>query len=407
MKSTTLLLFVCISSLIIFPGCASRESKVAEKAPEIVKIPDVTYQEPLVVTKGGTYTGNYKSMDSKIPAVWVQTNEPVEITGCIIAGAGDLIKCSGGTRVNIHHNSLYGIAPGSNDQWGRAHDNYQPQSLIFENNYVEHTGGLLIDHSDSNSKSVVIRYNVIRNTDKRKGDLSAGANRAGIQFNTVSNIAGEISWNQIENIPDSSHVEDNINMFNSGGKRGAPYLIHNNYIKGAYPYPLNADSYVGSGITIDGDPATNTMDKMSQFINAYNNQIISTCNACMNLAAGHDIHFYNNTMISSGMYPDGTPSDRFWGGCCIWNASNVPVKNFVNNTIKGNTIGYVRKDKNVPFPGRQDWVVVAESPISVKPGDNTSLPNPITLQTEKAEWPKWQAKLATNNILVGNIAKKP
>ncbi|MEJ7769068.1 MAG: hypothetical protein WKF89_14720, partial [Chitinophagaceae bacterium] len=299
-------------------------------------------------------------------------------------------------------NSLDGIRPPKAEQWGRALNNYQPNFLIFESNYIEHSGGLLIDHTDSNSKSVVIRYNLIRNTDKSKGDSSAGEHRAAIQFNSVSKIAGEISWNQIENMPDSSHVEDNINIFNSGGKPGAPYKIHNNYIKGAYPFPSTADAYVGSGVTIDGDPASSTLETMSQFINAYQNQVISTCNASMNIAAGHDIHFYDNTMISSGMYPDGTRSERFWGACCIWNASKVPKENFINNTIKGNTIGYVREDKNVPFPGRQDWVVIAESPISVKAGDNISLPNPITLQTEEAEWPKWLAKIARNKVVIGN-----
>jgi hypothetical protein len=80
----------------------------------------------------------------------------------------------------------------------------------------------------------------------------------------------------------------------------------------------------------------------------------------------------------------------------------VPLKNFINNSIKGNTIGYVRGDKSVPFAGRQDWVVIKESPTSVEPGDNTSLPNPITLETEKAEWTKWTKKLASNNVVIGN-----
>lgn len=402
MKTRLLVLFVLYSSLFFLSSCGSNQSKSIKKEALKTGIPEVAYQAPLIIKQGGRYTGNYKSADAKTPAIWVQTTEAVEITGCIIASAGEMIRCSGGTQVNIHHNSLYGIRPVKTDQWGRALNNYQPQALIFENNLIEHSGGILIDHSDSGSKSVVIRYNIIRNTDKTKGDLTAGEHRAAIQFNSVLNIGGEISWNQIVNVPDSSHVEDNINIFNSGGKSGAPYLIHDNYIKGAYPFPLSSESYVGSGITIDGDPGSSTMKTMSQFINAYKNQVISTCNASMNIAAGHDIHFYDNTMISSGLYPNGTKSDRFWGACCIWNASKVPKANFINNTIKGNTIGYVRDDKNIPFPGRQDWVVVPESPISVKSGDNISLPNPITLQTEEAEWPKWQAKLAKEKIGVGN-----
>jgi hypothetical protein len=404
MRKTILHLVVFTGCLILLSACGSNQNKedAAVKPVDMSEVPTVKYLDPIVIKKGGTYTGNYKSLDSQVPAVWVQTNEPVEITGCIIVSTGDMIKCNGGTNVKIHHNSLYGLFPLKNDQWGRALNDYQPQSMTFENNLVEHSGGILVDHTDSFATSVVIRYNIIRNTDKRRANTAAGENRAGVLFNSVTKIAGEISWNQFVNIPDSSFVEDNINLFNSGGKSGAPYLVHDNYIKGAYPFPLNATSYVGSGITVDGDPGSKTMETMSQFINVYKNQVISTCNAAMNLAAGHDIHFYDNTMISCGLYPDGTQSERFWGGCCIWNASNVPVANFINNTIKHNTIGYVRGDKSIPLPGRQDWVVIKESPISVEPGDNISLPNPITLETEKAEWPKWQKKVAANKVNIGN-----
>lgn len=401
MKTSFFYLLIVAGALSFLAGCGNNPKKSTAKAARQT-VPDVAYQQPLVITRGGKYTGNYKSTDPKTPAIWIQTGEPVEITGCIIASAGEMIHCSGGTQANIHHNSLYGINPGKTDQWPRALNNYQPKTLVFENNFIEHSGGILVDHADSSSRSVVIRYNIIRNTDKRKGDLSTGEHRAAIQFNSVLRISGEIAWNQIENRPDSSFVEDNINMFNSGGTARVPYLIHDNYIFGAYPYPLSSADYVGSGITIDGDPAANTKEKMSQFINAFKNQVISTCNASMNIAAGHDIHFYENTMISSGMYPDGTKSERFWGGCCIWNASKVPKTNFVNNTIKNNTIGYVREDRNIPLPGRQDWVVVEESPLSVKAGDNISLPNPITLKTEEAEWVKWQDKLKQNRIGIGN-----
>jgi hypothetical protein len=186
---------------------------------------------------------------------------------------------------------------------------------------------------------------------------------------------------------------------------GKPYLIHDNYIKGAYPFPLNANYFVGSGITVDGDSASNTMESMSQYIEAYNNQVISTCNAGMNIAAGHDIHFYNNTIISSGKYSNGQSSDRFWSGCCLWNAFRVPVANFVNNSIKGNTIGYVSTDRVFPAPVRQDWVVVPGNVLSVGPTDNAPLPNPITLQTELDELTKWNAKLVSNNLKIGNTIK--
>lgn len=411
MKFRFLILLVCLATLFAFPACKRKENlQVDVIAPDepVAVVPDSVFQAPLIITSGGKYTGNYKSLDSKTPAIYIYTTEPVEITGCLVAGAGDLIKCVEATNLNIHHNSFYGLAPGSNEQWGRVLNDYRPHTLIFEHNFVEHTGGMLLDHKDTAAAAainVTIRYNIIRNTDKRKSDLTGGDERSAIQFNTVAKVGGEISWNQFENLPNRSFLLHNINLYNSGGKSGQPYLIHDNYVKGAYPFPLNANYYVGSGITVDGDTSSKTMETMSQFTNAYNNQVISTCNAGMNIAAGHDIHFYSNTIISSGKYSNGASSDRFWGGCCMWNAANVPAAFFVNNYIKDNTIGYVSTDRVFPAPVRQDFVVVPGNVLSVGPNDNIALPNPITLDVENAELTKWKAKLAANNIIIGNAIK--
>lgn len=402
-----LLLFVSIS-LFAIPACRKKNveaPEIVEPDEPLVKAPDSVYQGPIIIRSGGKYTGNYKSLDSQVPAIAIYTTEPVEITGCTVASAGNLIECVQGTRLNIHHNSFYGLEPPAGQQWGRVINNFRPRSLVFENNFVEHTGGMLLDHFDTATTAITIRYNIIRNTDKRKGDLTGGEERSVIQFNTVPKLVGEISWNQFENLPNRSFLLHNINLYNSGGTSGSPYMIHDNYIKGAYPFPLNANYFVGSGVTIDGDSASNTMESMSQFIEAYNNQVISTCNAGMNIAAGHDIRFYNNTIISSGKYSNGASSDRFWSGCCLWNAFRVPQANFINNSIKGNTIGYVSTDRVWSSPVRQDWVVVPNNPLSVAPTDNTPLPNPITLETEKAELVKWTAKITSNNIALGNTRK--
>lgn len=364
----------------------------------------VVYSGPITITKGGTYTGNYKSDDSNIPAITLQTYEPVEITHCNIVSSGIHIKCPGGTNLNIHHNNFSGQKPTGNNQWGRVLDDYHPQYLIFENNLVNHTGGLLIDHSDESTRSAIIRYNIFRNTDKRRVDMSEGEHRASILFNTVLPVTGEIAYNKFENLLDSSWIEDNINLGNSGGTAASPFLIHDNYIKGAYPYPFNADHYTGSGITVEGSPSMNQFNNVSQYIKIYNNQVISTCNGGININAGHNIDVAYNTIVSSGMFPNGVQSQRFWGGGAVWNGSNVGTDVFKDITYKNNTIGYVRPGVNVPYANRQDWVTVDGSPYNIQPGDNISLPNPINLATELAEIPKWEAKLAANKITLGNTA---
>ncbi len=363
---------------------------------------DTTWLPPKTVTAGGPVTGNYRSLDSNVPALLIQTYDPVEITGCVIESAGIGIKAYGGTKLNIHHNVIRGGKPTDNNQWGRALDVYHPQYLIFENNTVDHTGGLLVDFFNENTKSVMIRYNRIKNTDKRRVDMSEGDHRASILFNQVRGVTGEIAWNEFINEINNSWVEDNINLGNSGGLSGTPYLIHDNYIKGAYPYPLSADNYTGSGITVECNPGNRTYQNVSQYVNITNNQVVSVCNGGININGGHDIHATGNTIISSGLFPNGQQSFRFWGGAAIWNGCDLPSDVFNNISIKGNTIGYARPGINTPLPNRQDYVVTAGSPINILPTDNVSLPNPITLATEDAEYPKWQAKLAANGIKLGH-----
>lgn len=359
------------------------------------------YQGPVTITKGGKYTFNIKSEDTETPAIIVQTYEPVEIIGSTIIHRGIAIQCPGGTKLTVTNSSFTGLSPRNGKQWGRVLDDYHPQYLVFEHNTINHSGGLHVDHSDQNTRSVIIRYNLIRNTDKRIGDGSAGPeHRAAIQLNTLdhpSGVTGEIAWNVIENLPDSSYVEDNINIGNLVAKAAAPFLVHDNYIKGAYPYPLSIsdNSYTGSGITIEGDPAHKTADNVSQFIRVERNQVISTCNAGINVNAGHDITVSENTIISAGMYPDKQPGGFWWAGGAVWNGSKLPADVFRDIKYVNNTIGYVSPGLNKPFENRQD---ISEG-VDLK--QNTSLPNPVTLETEEAEWPKFQAKLKANKVVIG------
>jgi hypothetical protein len=373
--------------------------------------PNLKYSGPYEIRKGGIYKGNVRSTNPAIAAITIYTNEPVEITGSTIVSAGDMIKCYGGTQVKVNNSSFYGAPPTGNNQWGRVINDYSPQNLLFEHNYIDHTGGILIDHWQGTKPTdkLVIRYNKGLNCDRRKSDGSAGDRRAFIQLNTVMGLKNsEIAWNQFINQPEKSFVEDNINIYNSGGTKETPLKIHDNYIFGAYPIPITAETYSGSGITVDGNKeGGGTYATTSQFVNAFNNQVISTCNAAMNIAIGHDIHYSNNRMISSGMLEDGRQLTTFWGGCSIWNGSNLGSDVFKNNSIKGNVIGYVHKGTKVPYDNRQDYVVVNGSPISVGSTDNTSLPNPITLETEKNEWVLWQKKLAQNKITVGVLTNNP
>ena len=49
---------------------------------------NLVYSGPLVITHGGTYTGNYTSTDPTVPVIFVNTTEPVIIENCNLKSDG-------------------------------------------------------------------------------------------------------------------------------------------------------------------------------------------------------------------------------------------------------------------------------------------------------------------------------
>lgn len=373
--------------------------------------PVIVYDPPIYITVGGTYTGNWKS-DDNTPAVLIFCYSPVTIINSNIKSSGNGIQVYGGGKVTVKYTNFIGQTPINNEQWGRAVNIYQPQTFVFEHNRIEHTGGIIVDHGNENTDSVSIKYNLIRNTDKRRVDGTEGDHRASILFNTVDvpqGVKGEIAWNRFENILDSSWIEDNINLGNVVATQARPFLIHDNYIKGAYPPSTYGNSsYTGSGITVEGEGGHNLATNVSQWIRIYNNQVISVCNGGININAGHDIHSYHNTIISSGLFPNGVQSYLFWGGRAIWNGSNVPYPSvFHDIDMIDDSVGYVRPGVNQPFTDRQDEVFVSGSPININSGASYHYPNPITLAKEVDQLRIFNLKVANNGFVIGNNTATP
>ena len=72
-------------------------------------IGDVDWSAPIVITRGGTYTGNWQSTDGNTPAITVATTAPVIIENAHMRGVGNLITTSvAGTNLTVR-NSL-GVA---------------------------------------------------------------------------------------------------------------------------------------------------------------------------------------------------------------------------------------------------------------------------------------------------------
>jgi len=354
----------------------------------------------LVVRRGGIYSGTYRSTDSRVPCIRIETSAPVTLRDCLLVGAGNLIHANAGdARLTVLNCRGYGLLP-SRDQTrrGRFLEVSSARSVRVEHNYFAQTSGISVyqwNGDGSTAESLTIRYNQCRNLDGRLRDGGEEfCNFLGM--NGVTNLANiEIAWNEIINEPDKSLVADNINFYNSGGTLDSPLRLHDNYIQGAYPYPASSSHYAGSGITLDGNARSPLA--ATAYIDAYHNQVVSTCNAAMNIAAGHDNYLHDNRIVACGRQTNGTKLVTNWAATAIWNAYQQPPGTFYNNRITNNTIGYVHWGGHLPYPDRQDLSPSACTPCTT----NIHLPNPITLRTEQAEWARWHYKLQQQGLRVG------
>lgn len=361
----------------------------------------VTYADPIVITKGGTYTGNYRSNASGQPAVLVNTTEPVVLDGCNLAGAGNLIQAGEGVDLTVRNCRGQGLAPSVDNQApGRFIDSYRAQRLVVEHNELVQTSGIVVNRwsgSGAPGQTLTVRYNRVRNIDGRW--RNGGSTRSSfLILNTVQHLAGvDVAYNEVINAPNQSLVEDNINLYNSSGTAGSPVHVHDNFVRGAYPFPANSGQFTGTGLTSDGDGAS--LDDAAGYIEADHNQFVSTCNAAMNIAAGHDIYYHDNRLVTSGMLADGTRLSATYAATAVFNYYQQLSSVFFNNRSENNVIGYVRWGANDGATDRQDL-----SPGNCATcGGTVHLPNPITLATENNEATLWAQKLQQNGVVVGPL----
>ncbi|MBX0332454.1 T9SS type A sorting domain-containing protein [Pontibacter sp. HSC-14F20] len=367
-----------------------------------------SYSGPLVITKGGTYTGNWESKDSEVAAVDVRTSEPVTIVNSNIRGAGYLIKSWGyAANITVKNTKGYGLTPTPFRDYKKPRrfltvNNFK--NVIVENCYLEGTAGIYVgtryEGDGSANNTVKIRYNKAKNIDGRVyGGQREHSQFA--QFNYRGNLPhAEIAWNEIINEPNKSLVEDNINLSNSRGTSGSPIRIHNNYIQGAYPIPATETTFSGGGIIADswyqdgmGDPA----GVATAHVKVYDNQTVNIGNYNYAIAGGNNIEVYNNRGINSGLFDDGTRVNTHNVG--LYGYDYYKKGATFNAVMRNNVTGVMSQgnlfDKNY-FP---DGLVKNEN--------NPYVGGNITKQHEKNEYTAWLSKLSKNGIVLGPNGSAP
>jgi hypothetical protein len=393
---------------------------------------------PLVITHGGAYSGNWSSENPTIPVVLIKTTEPVILSKCFLTGRGILIQSGvDHTKLLITNCKGIGLKPTVAGQCaGRFLDDETFDSLRVEHCQMEHTSGIYLRDFAGDRKvphmggpTIEIVGNLAIDIDGRKIDergqylefnqrtnRKTGATESGfmevqfLQFDGIHAVPGiDIAWNHIINHPQLSRVEDNINIYNSSGTPASPIKLHDNCIRGGYNFDPQApsfsdetfdydNSYSGGGIML-GDGSAKLPADRAGYVLACDNVVIATCNYGIAIASGHDISFERNLIVSSGLLPNREPVAAQNVGAYIWNASAANRKlpgSFFANGGRNNRIGWRNKDAR-----NDSW-----TPDAAFWSDNISFPGPITPDMEDEAERQWQLKVDRNGIHPGNRADR-
>jgi hypothetical protein len=365
----------------------------------------IAWSGPLVITQGGTYSGNWQSLDPQMPAVTIATSQPVVIDQANIESRSTLIATSvAGADITITNTSGWALNPGVVGQSpGRFLSAQNFVNVDIEHDSMVGTSGIELSQyqgDGSMSQTVRVLYNDALNINGRwssgpRGFSMAPGRSDAVQFCQLDRCTAlrgaQIAWNRVVNIPGMSRVEDNISIFQSSGTAGSPILIHDNLIQGAYPAQPPSPSFTGGGILLS-DGHTDSAATDTGFVQAFSNVVIGTTNYGIAISSGHDDSVHDNIVVSSGRLPDGTKLGASNVGIYVWNAGNDPF--FGNDQEYGNTIGWMRGN------GRNDQYLPNVTPSSGQPSD-TLLPGVITLATEQMYENLWMQRLSNARLGVG------
>jgi hypothetical protein len=376
---------------------------------------EIEWSGPIVITQGGTYSGNWQSTDAKMPAVTVVTTDPVILQGAHMRSASDLI------RVNVEgadltvRNSL-GVALNAAVK-GRPNGVFlnaaAPARLDVENNYLENVreGVLVRGYSGSRSEkeTLIIRGNRARNLNGLLSDGVAGyqpgegANRSSSRFVELDNVQSvpgiDVGWNEVINYPGQSLVSDVINVYRSSGTPNHPLDIHDEFIQGAYPYEPARDAFKGGGIKTDG-ALDDKPENATAFTYIHDNQVVGAVGYGIQFGAGHDNVAANNRVISSGLLADGTKIRAQQKGLIGADENGKDVSSIYNNTMHDNLVGWTCLSSTCSDEGSRGALS-----FPAAPGDystNSVVPaEQITLEMEEREYGIWLNKIASVGIKLG------
>jgi hypothetical protein len=378
-------------------------------------IGNIQWSGPINITQGGTYSGNWKSTDPKTAAVTISTTQPVIIQNSYVTGPADLINDpTYGNNLTVKNVTGIGLNPNVSGQaYGLFVDAQNSVNLDVENSYFENVrfGVYLRGYAGNRNGSQTITIvnnrgrNILGTESNGNGSTLAGESNwqwaHAFQLSDAYGVPGiQIAWNEIVNYPSQSLVNENINMFDSGGTSSSPAVIHDNYVQGAYAYNPAVDSYNGGGFATDGS-SSDTAQTASAFNHIYNNQIVGTVNVGIEIGTGHDNAAYNNRVVSAGLLPNGTKILAQNVGLSLYDVyGNAANGSLYNNNMYDNAVGWMCWAARCAYDGyrNDEWFPLNNSYYST---NQTISANPITLAMEAAEYQTWLGKVSSDGKMVG------
>lgn len=357
---------------------------------------------PLVIRRGGTYSGHWESTDADEAAVTVDTTEPVVIRQCRLAGRGHLIHVPKvGANVTITDCRATGLAPRrKGTPPGRFVNAVGPDRLIVENNELTSTAGIYVDGLGAASTTVSIQRNRARNIEGRLSDGNGGFSSASVpvQFVQLNNLRAapdvRIAWNEVVNEPGRSRVEDVISIHSSSGLELRPIRIAHNFILGASPARPDIDAFSGGGIIVDG--ISHGPSKPTGHVAITDNQVLATLNHGIAVAAGVGVTVSGNTLISTGLLSDGRTARSANIGLYVWDvygerSRGMPLR---NHRVSGNRVAWwnqhgVRND--AWFPDCQFSTCEGNESLQIERHNDAY----------RVEQAAWKAKLASSAVTLG------
>ena len=406
--------WLALSLVTLFSGCGDVD--IFSAAPMNAGLAS-GYSAPLTITRGGTYTGRWMSTDHTVPAINIQTSEPVVIENASVTGPGNLIwancNCAEGVHLTVRNTTGIATDPGVTGAFrGNFLTVVGASSLQVSRNTMS---GIFCGVAvvDSKPATLTIANNVAADTEDRKSDgrggflPEKGTGHTIILTNVVAPNGAQIAWNQFINAPGKSSVEDVISIYNSqGASANQPIAVHDNYVQGATS--TLGKGYAGGGIITDGDGIDKGAPGVTAFVDISNNQVVSTENYGIAIASGHDVNVHDNRVVSAGRTADGqwlglpdfgTPSAYY-----LWNFYGSGT--FYNNRITKNAGALVKPDGN-GMPVRSDMDARSTSAPLHNVVDANDFRAPVTdaaIPThadEVSEYKAWLAKLQSASQTVG------